>query len=105
MSCIKEMALLEPLVDTVPADSIVSTFAPMLVCVPTFLVPFGVPCQLAPAPQTIDIMKAKVEDLTFTAPFTIRFTRDDYCHALVAWFDVEFSFCHKSITLSTCAAT
>jgi hypothetical protein len=52
--------------------------------------------------QTIDIMKAKVEDLTFTAPFTVRFTRDDYCHALVAWFDVEFSFCHKAITLSTC---
>jgi len=80
MSCIKEMALLEPLVDTVPPTSVCSTYAPIL---------------------TIDIMSVKVSDLTFTAPFSVRFTRDDYCHALVAYFDVQFSACHKNITLST----
>ena len=80
MSCIKEMALLEPLVDTVPADSVNSTYFPIL---------------------SIDILKARVEDLTFTAPFKIRFTRDDYCHALVAYFDTTFSCCHKPVVLST----
>ena len=44
----------------------------------------------------------KVEDLTFTSPFRVQFNRDDYCHALVAYFDCEFSCCHKPIKIDTC---
>lgn len=80
MSSIKEIALLEPLVDTVPPASIVSNFCPIL---------------------HINMHTVKVEDLTFSSPFSIRFNRDDYCHALVAFFDTEFSCCHKSIKIDT----
>ncbi len=43
-----------------------------------------------------------MEDLTFSSPFSIRFTRDDYCHAIVAYFDTDFSCCHKPIKIDTC---
>jgi hypothetical protein len=51
--------------------------------------------------QHIDMHTVKVEDLTFASPFRITFNRDDYCHALVAYFDVEFSCCHKPLKIST----
>jgi protein arginine N-methyltransferase 1 len=51
--------------------------------------------------QYIDIMTVKKEDLTFQVPFQLTATRDDFVHALVAWFDISFSFCHKPIQFST----
>lgn len=51
--------------------------------------------------QTVDIQTVTPEQLTFSCPFNLMFTRNDYCHALVAYFDIEFSHCHKPIRFST----
>ena len=40
-------------------------------------------------------------ELTFAAPFKLNVKRNDYVHALVAWFDIEFSHCHKPVRFST----
>jgi protein arginine N-methyltransferase 1 len=40
-------------------------------------------------------------DASFTAPFKIVATRNDFIHALVAYFDVSFSKCHKPTGFST----
>jgi protein arginine N-methyltransferase 1 len=80
MSCIKKIAFREPLVDTVEGNSQVTS-----------------PHQF----YTVDLNTVKVDDLSFKRPFTIKATRTDYMHAFVAWFDVEFSKCHKPIILST----
>lgn len=41
------------------------------------------------------------KDLAFRAPFTLSVRRSDFIHALIAWFDIEFSACHKPIRFST----
>ena len=40
-------------------------------------------------------------DASFTAPFKLVASRDDYIHALVAYFDVSFTNCHKLTGFST----
>jgi protein arginine N-methyltransferase 1 len=80
MQSIKKMALMEPLVDTVNAKQVNSKA-----------------CKL----MGIDIMTVREEDLTFNVPFKIAALREDTVHALVAWFDIEFSFCHRPIRFST----
>jgi protein arginine N-methyltransferase 1 len=80
MSCIKDVALAEPLVDTVDAKSI---------------------CTEAVAFKTLDIATCTSADLSFEAPFSMRVLRNDYAHAFVCYFDCEFSKCHKPISFST----
>jgi protein arginine N-methyltransferase 1 len=80
MSCIKKQAMLEPLVDTVDANQIV-THASLL--------------------KTMDIGKMSTGDASFSAPFKLVATRNDFIHALVAYFDVMFSKCHKTTGFST----
>jgi protein arginine N-methyltransferase 1 len=80
MSCIKETAIVEPLVDVCEEGQVISDSAPLL---------------------EIDLYTVKKEDLDFSAPFRLRFERDDYCHALVAYFNVEFSKTHTKIRFST----
>lgn len=80
MSCIREAAMLEPLVDTVQPNSIVTNHCPLWTC---------------------DINTVKKEDLCFASPFRLSFQRSDYLHAIVAYFDIEFSFCHKPVRFST----
>jgi type I protein arginine methyltransferase len=80
MSCIKHVALTEPLVDTVDCEQVMSN-----VC----------------AIFSIDMNTVTVEELSFAVPFKISAIRNDYCHALVAFFDVEFSKCHKPVSFST----
>lgn len=41
------------------------------------------------------------EEASFTAPFKLVAERDDYIHALVAYFDVSFTKCHKLMGFST----
>ncbi|RXW25017.1 hypothetical protein EST38_g787 [Candolleomyces aberdarensis] len=79
-SCIKDIALREPLVDTVDLKAVVTD-----------------PYML----KKIDILTAKKEDLTFDAEFTLRATRDDYIHAFLAWFDISFECTHKKVKFST----
>ncbi|KAF3439573.1 hypothetical protein FNV43_RR17851 [Rhamnella rubrinervis] len=80
MSCIKKQAMMEPLVDTVDQNQIVTN------------------CQLL---KTMDISKMAPGDASFAAPFKLVAERDDYIHALVAYFDVSFTKCHKLQGFST----
>ncbi|KAH7280658.1 hypothetical protein KP509_36G007700 [Ceratopteris richardii] len=80
MSCVRKQAMLEPLVDTVDQNQIVTN------------------CQLL---KTMDIEKMDSRDVSFSAPFKLVAQRNDYVHALVAYFDVSFTKCHKPIGFST----
>eukprot|EP00808_Paulinella_micropora_P011783 g6190.t1 len=80
MSCIKEMALLEPLVDCCEAEQIISNGARVL---------------------DVDIYTVKKEDLDFTGEFKLELIRSDYVHALVAYFTVDFTETHTKIRLAT----
>lgn len=79
-SCIKKLALREPLVDTVDKDSIVSD---------------------ACAIKVIDIFTVKKEELNFVADFKLNIKRSDYVHAFVAYFDIGFTCIHKPVRFST----
>ncbi|KAL0581353.1 Nuclear SAM-dependent mono-and asymmetric methyltransferase [Marasmius crinis-equi] len=86
-SCIKDIALREPLVDTVDLKSVVSD--PCMIKVPSHLL------------THIDLTTAKKEDLAFEAPFSLSVTRTDYVHAFLAWFDISFECTHKKVKFST----
>lgn len=79
-SPIKDIALTEPLVDNVELKALVSD-----------------PCAIL----TIDLYTVKSADLAFKAPFSLTAKRNDFVHALIAWFDIDFTACHKPISFST----
>lgn len=79
-SPLKESALTEPLVDTVDMKAVVTDPTPV---------------------RTLDLYTVQPADLAFTADFELQARRDDFIHALVAWFDIEFTACHKPIRFST----
>ncbi|XP_014390464.1 PREDICTED: protein arginine N-methyltransferase 1 [Myotis brandtii] len=80
MSCIKDVAIKEPLVDVVDPKQLVTNA-----------------CLI----KEVDIYTVKVEDLTFTSPFCLQVKRNDYVHTLVAYFNIEFTRCHKRTGFST----
>jgi len=80
MSCIKKMAIQEPLVDVVEPNSIIADAVPF---------------------KQLDMMVVKGQDLSFTSSFKLTFTRNDFCHALVSYWDCHFTFSHKPLVLST----
>jgi len=80
MSCIKEIAMQEPLVDVVEAHSVVTDSHPVL---------------------TLDVMKAKATDTTFTSKFKLTASRNDMIHALVAYFDIHFTLGDNIVSFST----
>uniref|UniRef100_A0A8C1RGU7 type I protein arginine methyltransferase n=1 Tax=Cyprinus carpio TaxID=7962 RepID=A0A8C1RGU7_CYPCA len=49
----------------------------------------------------VDIYTVKIEDLSFTSPFCLQVKRNDYIHALVTYFNIEFTRCHKRTGFST----
>nr|KAF6411415.1 protein arginine methyltransferase 1 [Rousettus aegyptiacus] len=77
---IKDVAIKEPLVDVVDPKQLVTNA-----------------CLI----KEVDIYTVKVEDLTFTSPFCLQVKRNDYVHALVAYFNIEFTRCHKRTGFST----
>ncbi|KAF1987107.1 S-adenosyl-L-methionine-dependent methyltransferase [Aulographum hederae CBS 113979] len=77
---LKLTALTEPLVDTVDMKAVVTD--------PKAIISF-------------DLYTVTPADLTFIAPFTLECRRNDFVHALIAWFDIEFTACHKPIKFST----
>lgn len=81
MSCIREVALTEPLVDTVDPKLVVSSSALV---------------------KEINLLEIDVDDLSFTAPFHLSIKRDDYINAFVTFFNVEFGACHTFVGFSTC---
>lgn len=80
MSCIKQMAILEPLVEIVEYKNIMTSVCKIL---------------------EIDLLTMDRNDVDFEAEYSLTVQRNDWCHALVGFFDVEFSQCHKSIMFST----
>jgi len=80
-SCIKTLALSEPLIDTVEPSQIMSS------------APFKL--------LDVDITTVQREDLDFTARFALEAARDDHVHGFLVYFDVEFAASHKAIGLST----
>lgn len=77
---LKETALGEPLVDNVDMKAVVTDPAKVL---------------------TLDLYTCTTDNLAFTVPFTLINRREDFIHALVAWFDIDFTACHKNISFST----
>jgi len=80
MSSVRKVAISEPLVDVVDPKQVVTNS-----------------CLL----KEIDLATVKVEDCTFSAPFQLTMRRNDYVHALVCFFNMEFTHCHKRIGFST----
>ncbi|KIH52190.1 methyltransferase domain protein [Ancylostoma duodenale] len=80
MSAIRKVAITEPLVDVVDNAQVVTNNY----CL-----------------KEIDLYTVKVEDLTWTSDFQLRCARNDYVQALVTFFTVEFSKCHKRTGFST----
>ena len=70
----------EPLVDTVDLKAVVTDPAHVI---------------------TFDLNTVTTADLAFTQNFSINVRRNDFVHALIAWFDIEFAACHKPIRFST----
>ncbi|MCJ1253190.1 type I protein arginine N-methyltransferase Rmt1 [Lignoscripta atroalba] len=79
-SPLKDTALTEPLVDTVEMKAVVTD--------PT-------------AVLTLDLYTVTTSDLAFQSSFTLDVRRNDFVHALIAWFDIDFTACHKPIRFST----
>ncbi|XP_013417122.1 protein arginine N-methyltransferase 1 isoform X2 [Lingula anatina] len=80
MSCIKEVAIREPIVDKVNGRLVVTNS-----------------CLI----KEVDIYTVQPEDLTFQAPFHLQCKRNDYIQAFVTFFNIEFTKCHKRTGFST----
>mmetsp|Transcript_8214 Transcript_8214/g.15913 ORF Transcript_8214/g.15913 Transcript_8214/m.15913 type:complete len:430 (-) Transcript_8214:102-1391(-) len=80
MTPIKEIAVREPVVDVVDAKALVTDAVPIL---------------------RLDILTCTKEDLDFTSKFRLECQRNDYIHALVAYFECAFTQVHKPIGFST----
>ena len=70
----------EPLVDTVDIKAVVTD-----------------PVQVV----SFNLYTVTSADLAFTAPFQMPIRRNDFIHALIAWFDIDFSSGHKLVRFST----
>jgi protein arginine N-methyltransferase 1 len=81
MNCIKDIALTEPLVDTVNPKSVISNVRPLL---------------------SLDMYTCTAADtLTFHADIRLKFHKNDFCHALATYFECAFTSVHKPIVFST----
>ncbi|KAK1887586.1 Protein arginine N-methyltransferase 8-B [Dissostichus eleginoides] len=80
MTCIRNVAMREPLVDVVDQKQVVTN---------------------ACLVKEVDIYTVKTEDLSFTSAFCLQIQRNDYIHALVTYFHIEFTKCHKKTGFST----
>merc|ERR1712004_822168 len=80
MSAIGQVAVSEPLVDVVDRNQVVASS-----------------CLI----KEIDIQTCTKEDIPFTADFSIHLKRNDYIQALVTFFNIEFTHCHKRVGFST----
>ncbi|XP_068256580.1 protein arginine N-methyltransferase 8 [Nyctibius grandis] len=80
MTCIRDVAMKEPLVDIVDPKQVVTNA-----------------CLI----KEVDIYTVKTEELAFTSAFCLQIQRNDYIHALVTYFNIEFTKCHKKMGFST----
>lgn len=80
MSCIKQVALQEPLVDSVDRNAVATGS-----------------CLL----KEIDLQTCTTFDIPFETTFNLQMKRNDYVQALVTFFNIEFTKCHKRVGFST----
>lgn len=76
----QEVVMSDPLVDNVELRAVVTD-----------------PCGVF----ELDLYTVTIEQLAYSREFTLKARRDDIIHALVVWFDIEFSKCHVPIQFST----
>jgi protein arginine N-methyltransferase 1 len=50
---------------------------------------------------SFDLNTVTTADLAFSKQWTLDVRRNDFVHALIAWFDIDFGACHKPIKFST----
>ena len=72
--------MLEPLIDTVEEKAIVTDHCMML---------------------SVDLYNVRKEELNFVTPFRLKSLHEDRVHALVVYFDMWFTSCHKIVHFST----
>lgn len=80
MSAMKHAAMSEPLVDVVEFKQV---------------------CTNSCSIKKIDLYHVKIEDLTFNSTFSLKVSRNEYIHAFVVYFVIEFSHSHKILSFST----
>jgi len=80
MTPIRKVAISEPLVDVVDPKQVITN---------------------ACLVKEVDIYTVKIADLAFRSPFHLQCRRDDYVQALVCYFNIEFTKCHKRTGFST----
>lgn len=80
MGCLKNYVMREPLVDTVDKRQIATDHFPL---------------------KTIDLKTITVNDIQTDASFELRAVRDDYVHAFVTYFVVEFTACAQRTVMNT----
>lgn len=80
MASIRKVAITEPLVDIVDPKQVVSDN-----------------CMV----KEVDLYTVNKADLDFSAAFTLNMKRNDFVQALVTYFNVEFTKCHKRLGFST----
>ena len=80
MSSIRKVAISEPLVDVVDPKQVVTNS-----------------CLI----KEVDLYTVTKADLEFSSPFSLQVRKDDYVQALVTFFTIEFTKCHKRIGFST----
>ena len=80
MSCIKEVALAEPLIDSCTKEFVISSI-----------------CKI----YDIDLYNIKKEELDFMSGYQIEFNKNDTFNGLVTWFNVSFNKVKNKVILST----
>jgi protein arginine N-methyltransferase 1 len=80
MSCLTPTVMREPLIDTVSSNMVMSDSSKVL---------------------ELDLCTMKPGDVEFSSEYKLTCNYDDKVHALVGWWDCEFSNLGKPVTLST----
>lgn len=80
VSFVFQVAISEPLVDVVDPKQVVTNA-----------------CLI----KEVDLYTVQKAELDFSSPFVLQVRRNDYMQALVTFFNVEFTKCHKRVGFST----
>jgi len=80
MGCLKNYVMREPLVDTVDKRQICTDHYPL---------------------KTFDLKTMSINDINIDTKFRLHALRDDYIHAFVTYFLVEFTACPQKIVINT----
>lgn len=80
MSLLRGVSLKEAHIEEITSDAILSTSFPIF---------------------EVDLLRISAEEIEFVSQYEIQFTRNDFMHALMAWFEVSFNQCHVPVSFST----